>query len=62
MIFISILKYLILIIVKHTHQALVYDILPLTNATTDYAIGLKKLSANEQCFLFVGDQITSASL
>ena len=31
-------------------QALVYDILPLTTAIVDYAIGLGKLSANEQFF------------
>ena len=36
-------------------QALVYDILPPTNVITDYAIGLGKLSANEQ--FFVGAQI-----
>ena len=32
-------------------QALVYDILPPTTAITDYAIGLRKLSANEQFFV-----------
>ena len=32
-------------------QALVYDILPPTTAITDYAIGLEKLSANEQDFV-----------
>ena len=31
-------------------QTLVYDILPPTTATVDYAIGLEKLSANEQFF------------
>ena len=31
-------------------QSLVYDILPPTTAIADYAIGLEKLSANEQCF------------
>ena len=35
-------------------QALVYDILPPTTAIVDYAIGLGKLSANEQ--FFVGAQ------
>ena len=35
-------------------QALVYDILPSTTAVFSYAIGSRKLSANEQ-FLF-GDQ------
>ena len=33
-----------------TLQALVYSILPSTAAIVDYAIGLKKLSANEQLF------------
>ena len=32
-------------------QALAYDILPPTTATIDYAIGLEKLSANEQFFV-----------
>ena len=36
-------------------QALVYDILPSTTAVFSYAIGSRKLSANEQCF-FVGAQ------
>ena len=43
---------------QHTHgtklQALVYDILPSTTAVFSYAIGSRKLSANEQgccCFL-----------
>ena len=40
-------------------QALVYDILPSTTAVFSYAIGSKKLSANEQ--FFVGAQ-TVASL
>ena len=31
-------------------QALVYGILPPTTAIADYAIGLDKLSANEQFF------------
>ena len=35
-------------------QALVYDILPSTTAVFSYAIGSRKLSANEQ--LFVGAQ------
>ena len=35
-------------------QALVYDILPSTTAVFSYAIGTKKLSANEQ--FFVGAQ------
>ena len=40
-------------------QALVYDILPSTTAVFSYAIGSRKLSANEQffvCFVFVGAQ------
>ena len=32
-------------------QALVYDILPLTTAVFSYAIGSRKLSANEQFFV-----------
>ena len=32
-------------------QALVYDILPPTPAIFSYAIGSKKLSTNEQCFV-----------
>ena len=40
-------------------QALVYDILPSTTAIIDYAIGLRKLSANDQ--FFVGAQ-TAVSL
>ena len=35
-------------------QALVYDILPSTTAVFSYAIGSRKLSANEQ--FFVGSQ------
>ena len=37
-------------------QSLVYDILPSTTAVFSYAIGSRKLSANEQFFfcLFVG--------
>ena len=34
-------------------QALVYDILPSTTAVFSYAIGSRKLSANEQFFCFV---------
>ena len=34
-------------------QALVYDILPLTTAVFSYAIGSRKLSANEQYFVGV---------
>ena len=44
-------------------QALVYDILPSTTAVFSYAIGSRKLSANEHffvlflfCFVFVGAQ------
>ena len=37
------------------HQALVYDIRPSTTAVFGYAIGSRKLSANEQ--FFVGAQI-----
>ena len=40
-------------------QALVYDTLPPTTAMVGYAIGLEKLSANEQ---FFGDVQTAASL
>ena len=32
-------------------EALVYDILPSTTAVFSYAIGPRKLSANEQCFV-----------
>ena len=39
---------------RHKLQALVYDILPSTTAVFSYAIGLRKLSANEQ--FFVGAQ------
>ena len=42
-------------------QALVYDILPSTTAVFSYAIGSRKLSANEQVFFFVGAQ-TEVSL
>ena len=38
----------------HTLQALVYDILPSTTAVFSYAIGSRKLLANEQ--FFVGAQ------
>ena len=41
-------------IVRHKLQALVYDILPSTTAVFSYAIGSRKLSANEQ--FFVGAQ------
>ena len=34
----------------HKLQALVYDILPSTTAVFSYAIGFRKLSANEQFF------------
>ena len=34
-------------------QALAYDILPSTTAVFSYAIGSRKLSANEQFFLLV---------
>ena len=37
-------------------QALVYDILPSTTAVFSYAIGSRKLSANEQFFVVVGAQ------
>ena len=37
--------------VHHKLQALVYDILPLTTAVFSYAIGFRKLSANEQFFV-----------
>ena len=40
-------------------QALVYDILPPSTAIADYAIGLEKLSANEQ---FFHDAQTAVSL
>ena len=45
--------------VAHKLQALVYDILPSTTAVFSYAIGSRKLSANEQFFVvvfFVGAQ------
>ena len=45
--------------VRHKLQALVYNILPSTTATFSYAIGSRKLSANEQ--FFVGAQ-TAVSL
>ena len=41
------------------HQALVYDILPSTTAVFSYAIGSRKLSANEQ---FLGGAQTVVSL
>ena len=37
-------------------QALVYSILPSTTVIVDYAIGLKKLSANEQFFMMLKRQ------
>ena len=40
-------------------QALVYDILPTTTVIVDYAIGLGKLSANQQ---FFGDAQTAVNL
>ena len=40
-------------------RALVYDILPPTTVIVDYAIGLEKLSANEQLF---DDAQTAVSL
>ena len=43
-----------------TLQALVYDILPSTTAVFSYAIGSRKLSANEQ--FFVGAQTVVNSL
>ena len=45
---------LVLVIVRGKLQALVYDILPLTTAVFSYAMGSRKLSANEQ--FFVGAQ------
>ena len=36
---------------KHKLQALVYDSLPSTTAVCSYAIGSRKLSANEQFFV-----------
>ena len=41
-------------LVCHKLQALVYDILPSTTAVFSYAIGSRKLSANEQFFVVVG--------
>ena len=43
-------------------QALVYDILPSTTAVFSYAIGSRKLSANEQflfCFVFCDQTLVS---
>ena len=40
-------------------QALVYDILPSATAVFSYAIGSRKLSANEQFFVVVGTQTTT---
>ena len=42
-------------------QALVYDILPSTTAVVSYALGSRKLLANEQVF-FVGAQIVLSLL
>ena len=49
---------------KGKHQALVYDILSSTTAVFSYAIGSRKLSANEQFFVVVvgGGAQTVASL
>ena len=48
----------VIVVVMYIHsttlQALVYDILPSTTAIFSYAIGSRKLSANEQ--FFVGAQ------
>ena len=41
-------------LMSHGKQALVYDILPSTTGVFSYAIGFRKLSANEQ--FFVGAQ------
>ena len=46
--------------VLHKLQALVYDILPSTTAVFSYAIGSRKLSANEQ--FFVGAQAVASWL
>ena len=43
-----------LVTVRHKLQAVVYDIFPSTTAVFSYAIGSRKLSANEQ--FFVGAQ------
>ena len=43
-------------------QALVYDILPSTTAVFSYAIGSRKLSANEQFFYFFIGAQTEVSL
>ena len=45
---------LLLVVVLIKLQALVYDILPSTTAVFSYAVGPRKLSANEQ--FFVGAQ------
>ena len=42
-------------------QALVYDIAPSTTAVFNYAIGSRKLSANEQFFFFI-DALTEVIL
>ena len=41
---------------KYKLQALVYDILPSTTAVFSYAIGSRKLSANEQFFVVLKQQ------
>ena len=41
------------LIPEHKLQALVYDILPSTTAVFSYAIGSRKLSANEQFLLLL---------
>ena len=43
-------------------QALVYDILPSTTAVFSYAIGSRKLSAEEQFFVVGGGAQTAVSL
>ena len=48
-------------VTPHTKlQTLVYDILPSTTAVSSYAIGSRKLSANEQ--FFVGAQTVAGLL
>ena len=42
-------------------QALVYDILPSTTAAFSYAIGSRKLSANEQFFVSVQTVVTQSN-
>ena len=43
--------------VKHHVYLVTYDTLPPATAISDYAIGLEKLSANEQ--FFVGAEMTA---